>query len=204
MCDKSIKEQIYILFDEGLSINEVVEKLDLYEYKSVVSGCYAYYNRMKNQEEKSIIEQERDKSDLDYEKLKICTKNFAESGRELMKVLSSLSKTDFSKKYDTYSFLRQIILHEIENEHINDEHNAFKTMKIVSQARRNYNRINEGITRFSKQDKNNLNSLVVLTENLVKLFAVTHDDGTEKFINKRINEKGDNVKKLVDVVRELI
>ena len=39
MCDKSIKEQIYILFDEGLSINEVVEKLDVYEYKSVVAEC---------------------------------------------------------------------------------------------------------------------------------------------------------------------
>lgn len=200
MCDKSIKTEIYSLFDEGLTTNEVIEKLGLYEYKSVVNGCHTYYNRIKDNRNKNELELEKDKLDLDYEKLKIAIKNFAESGRELMSVLQSLNGIDFIKKADTYTFLRQIVLHEIENEHTDD----VKVLKLVSQSRRNYKRIGEAVTRFDKKDRNNLNSLVVLTENLVKLFSVNANDGTEKFINNRINKKDTNVVKMVELIRELI
>lgn len=200
MCDKSIKTKIYELFEEGLSANEVIEKLNLYEYKNVVNGCYTYYNGQKKQGEKNLIEKELDKSDLDCERLKHAVINFSECGRELLNTLSSLNGVDFSKMVDTYTFLRQIIMHEMEDGNTQN----LDLFQAVAKTRRNYKKIGEVVGKFDRNNRNNLNSLVVLTENLVKFYSYCNCDGTEAYIKNRINKKDSNVKGLVELIRELM
>jgi ABC-type lipoprotein release transport system permease subunit len=206
MCDKSIKAEIYSLFEKGLSANEVIEKLNLYEYKSVVNGCYSYYNRMNNNSEKNELEIENDNSFLNCERLRISVRNFAEAGRELIDVLKTLN-CDYDKKYydnkiDTYTFLRQFLLHEIENEHTED----VNLLRIISQTRRSYKKINEAYKKFGKNERNNLNNLVVMAEKLADYFSVNHNNGTELYVRNRLNNK-ENYTEMIDIietVKELI
>lgn len=200
MCDVKLKEQIYNEFKNGLNPEDVALKLHISGDRRVVYGCWAYYQKKKETEkQKSFIDSEKEYADSLVDRQNECIRNVAKFGRELLNIMKEVGELDVHKKADDYTFVRQVLLHSIENG--KQPEDVIDKMQKVSKIRRDYKILDSRLDKISKAKKN-LNDLVVAMEYILPSLEHNEENGTELFVFNRTQNADEYRLNLLAAIRE--
>lgn len=198
MCCVETKNKIYEEFNNGLTPQQVIVKLNIPEEKKVVYGCYTYFKNNKKNNDKKLLNEELERSNELVENQKSTIISIAESGRMLIDVIKEINQINLTAEIEEFSFLRQVLLHDVENG--KKRESVVDDIEIVSNIRRNYKNI-EYIMQKINKSKRELNQLVTLFEGILSYFKANHENGTDIFIKTREGKMSDHCLDLLSELR---
>lgn len=156
MCTVELKKAIYKEFDNGLSVTEVIEKLNIPNEKRVVNGCYTWWKQKKDKNNYGMDNVEEQNKKL----LSICDRYFEITEKvvngltELIKVSEEIDSINAPSMYTKYELLRQVILHDIECQELYEANQElYYKLKVISEGRR----LIKGIQKINEPVKKNVN-----------------------------------------------
>lgn len=201
--DRELKQRAYKEFNDGLDAESVIMKFNLRDNphdRLIVYGCYGWFkNHIKNDKQQSFLDKEYKKSEELVFIQKECIDGIAKYGRELINVLKELNELQLKKKVDDYTFARQVILHDIENEKYSDD--IINKIHSVSKTRRNYKILQENENKIGNI-KRELNNIVNIMEQICgNSQSYSNGNGTEVYIGRRIQNADEYRMELLDAIR---
>ena len=105
------------------------------------------------------------------------------------------------KKVDDYTFARQVILHDIENEKYSDD--IINRIHSVSKTRRNYKILQENENKIGNI-KRELNNIVNIMEHIcINSQSYSNGNGSEVYIGRRIQNADEYRMELLDAIRQV-
>lgn len=203
--DKELKQRAYKEFDNGLDAEAVIMKFNLRDNphdRLIVYGCYSWFkNQIENAKQESFLDKEYKKSEELVSMQKECIDMIAQYGRGLINILKELNELQPKKKVDDYTFARQVILHDIENEKYSDD--IVNKIHSVSKTRRNYKILQENENKIGNI-KRELNNIVNIMEHIcINSQSYSNGNGSEVYIGRRIQNADEYRMELLDAIRQV-
>lgn len=140
MCSVELKKSIYDCFDQGLNVEETIKKLNISHEKRVVCGCYQWWCKKKENNNYGMdkVEEYNNKLDEIYKEQVSNITKIIELMEILQENIDKINSMDLKHLESKYTFFRQIVLHDIENEEGYDKPNEelYYKLKLLSKGRR--------------------------------------------------------------------